>query len=272
MPSFMRLQSALARLAVELVDRARRALAQPRETRATPVASQDHVRAPSTNDDAQSGTSPTPLSGQQQALLKALEDRDSNLANMYLGGLKALDSSTNPERYAQAAHSMRELMEKLPRLLDVPLTAHGERLGDRVVQVGQVFKSTQSKSTCRAEDGSWSGEIDQHLRSMLQRLDQFFNWFDDHFPRRKQEIHNALVRLEGSGRELPPKLASLKVDAWERYRVFFQSVAHHGRQTDEDAMRRQIGELELFLLDQFLPRTFEDFGEIDALLAEEGEQ
>ena len=102
-------------------------------------------------------------------------------------------------------------------------------------------------------------------------LGRFFKWFESHYPRRRDEWHSALVRLDGSGRALPNRLASLNVDAWKNKRDYFQSVAHHGRDANEQELREWLDALERFLLDRLEPRTFDDLAEIDALLEEGGD-
>ena len=49
--------------------------------------------------------------------LKSIETKKYCLSDWYLGALHALDSHHNPDRISQAAHSLRELIEKLPRVV-----------------------------------------------------------------------------------------------------------------------------------------------------------
>ena len=46
--------------------------------------------------------------------LRSKETEKYPLSQWYLGALYALDNHYNPDRIAQAAHSLRELIEKLP--------------------------------------------------------------------------------------------------------------------------------------------------------------
>lgn len=211
------------------------------------------------------------LSGQRLALFNSFDERDAALSKMYLGGIKVLEDSTNPDRFAQCAHSMRELMEKLPELLDVPTQAQKESLKTKVRELEDAYWSTQKKTNCFSSN-VWDGSIDGHLRKFLSRIGNFFEWFKSHHPRRRDELHAVLTRLDGGRHTLPKPLASLNVDAWDQKRDYFQSVAHHRRRVeDEDEFRQRLDALERFLLDRLKPRTFEDFTEIDALLDEGNE-
>lgn len=211
------------------------------------------------------------LSGAQRALLRALDDRDVALSAMYRGGIAVLEDSSNPDRFAQCAHSIRELMEKLPELLDVPTKAQKESLKAKVREVEDAYNGALKKTECFSVTVGWDGTIDGHLRKLLSRIGSFFEWFASHHPRRRDELHGVLVRLDGSGRQLPKPLASLNVDAWDKKRDYFQSVAHHRRVANEQEFRQWLDALERFLLDRLQPRTFDDFAEIDALIGEEAE-
>jgi len=75
------------------------------------------------------------LSETQMQMWRSLSQIKPTLANMYLGALRAIPMSRggrNPEALVQAAHSIRELMEKLPQHLDAPIYAPGESLANRV--------------------------------------------------------------------------------------------------------------------------------------------
>jgi len=62
------------------------------------------------------------LSQRQQTIIEALRERSighKNLADMYMGGLKALLDKSNPEKYTQSAHSLRELVSYLTDDIEV---------------------------------------------------------------------------------------------------------------------------------------------------------
>ena len=63
---------------------------------------------------------PLALTLQQRNVLDALKSNETEecpLSEWYLGALYALDNPYNPDRVAQAAHSLRELLEKLPQVV-----------------------------------------------------------------------------------------------------------------------------------------------------------
>ena len=74
------------------------------------------------NDGHENHRQPIPLklTPQQEDVLRALQGRENErypLSQWYLGALYALDNDYNPDRISQSAQSLRELIEKLPRVV-----------------------------------------------------------------------------------------------------------------------------------------------------------
>ena len=74
------------------------------------------------NESNSDHTQPAPLvlTRQQLEVTQALKRRETEkypLSQWYLGALYAMSNHRNPDCISQAAHSLRELMEKLPRVL-----------------------------------------------------------------------------------------------------------------------------------------------------------
>jgi hypothetical protein len=206
------------------------------------------------------------LSGRQLALWRALKEIDGSLADMYLGARRALGHLDNPDQLPQAAHSARELMEKIPGSLGVTVKAHRESLRNQVRQLEVSWEQTTRKSSCF--DGSgWAGEIDPDLQRLLGKIGDFFAWFGSHVPRRNRETTTTLTTMDGSRRALPTQLLRLSVSYWNEINEFFEKVCHHGKpETTLEEFDRWLGALEDFLLERLKPRTFEELEELDALM------
>jgi hypothetical protein len=208
----------------------------------------------------------TSLDVRRRALHDALSKKNTKLATIFEGAIIALEKSENPERLPQCAHSLRELIEKLPQYLDLPTKASGEKLGPKVNELHPVWE--QGLRSASYQDGAWEGAIDKHLRRALLRLGEFFVWHRTHMPRRRAEAANALRAVDPSRRTLPSHLEALVVDTWEDLRTFFQAVAHHGRVVDDAEFLGKVDALESLLLERLVPRTFSDQEEIDAIIRE----
>jgi hypothetical protein len=210
---------------------------------------------------------PLALTGQQRALHRALVEKDPYLATMYFGARIVLTQPQNPDRLALAAHGIRELMEKLPIYLGLEMKAQKEALKAKVIELHSHWETGITKTQCH-QQGQWQGEIDKHLRKLLQCCHTFFDWFKAHTPRRKDEFVSALRRMDISGRALPGPLEGLNVRAWDELRSFFQAVAHHQKEPGAQDFDEWLDALERFLLDRLSPRTCADLDVLDEIIRE----
>lgn len=213
------------------------------------------------------------LSREQQRLHDALSERGERLGAMYLGGLQVLQDAANPDRVAQSAHSMRELMEKIvelePRAAEEIQSAGSMK--SRAFNLKMDFeKAKRNSKGYSAELGGWEG-FDGHLSRFLNKVADFFDWVDSDRPSRKVQFQRTMVRLEASGRALPKPLRDRRYRAWTQLFDFFQGTSHHRGFPSLDHFHDRIGELETFLASVLVPKTFDDLDAIDALLREAGD-
>jgi hypothetical protein len=205
------------------------------------------------------------LSAERLALYEALFRRSERIARMYLGARYALRDGLNPERFAAAAHCVRELMEKVPEIVAVSTPAHSERLGAKVGELEQSFQRVVSNSKLKAP--KWDGETDGPIRDFLEKSKDFFEWKREHMPRRRQEIATTMRALDGPGRVLPSDLEKMAVEEWFDVKEYFDNVAHH-QMPDPSAedFDGHLTSLERILLRKFNPPTFADFDALDAII------
>ena len=64
---------------------------------------------------------PLKLRGRRQKIYEALVDVDEALGNAYQGAIRVLGDRQNPDRIAQAAHSIREIANMISRRVDLPI-------------------------------------------------------------------------------------------------------------------------------------------------------
>ena len=209
---------------------------------------------------------PPSLSGQQRALYEVLVKKDQRLANMYLGALLVLENTYNPEYLVHASHSLRELMEKLPMYLDMPVPARLPTLKVKVQQLEQVWNHTYKHSKCRGIPG-WQGSIDPPLIKLLTKMEEFFGWFTSERPTRKQRTSTILRKLDPVGMPLPKPIEDLRIEEWDQCHDYFEAIAHH-KSVEIEELKVWLASLERFLLDQLIPRTFEDLSILDQIISE----
>ena len=139
---------------------------------------------------------PLELSAQQRAVVAALQRHDSDrypLSRWYLGALYAMDNRYNPDRWSQAGQSLRELLEKLPRVV---------LEGDAQVQSRPDFRGQRSRlytrfnrDRQRYEDG-WEGqEIDRQLARTLEEAATYFRQ-NQLQPSRRDQIQAGVAQID----------------------------------------------------------------------------
>jgi len=199
-------------------------------------------------------------------LYQALGRRSSRIAAMYFGAHAALRDGSNPERLCISAHEFRELIEKVPEIVDVSTPAQKERMGNKIQPVETAYDGAMSRSQVRPP--GWVGTVDQPLVRLLESVREFFAWKKKHNVRRRQEVTSTLRALDGPGRLLPPDLEEATVSAWMEMKDFFQNVAHHQHDPTLQQFEEQVRKLESFLLAKLNPETFAEFDVLDAIIRE----
>lgn len=217
-------------------------------------------------DGRQGDVRPLELSGRQRLLYRALNEKSPEIAELYESALRVLADCSNPGRLFLAAHAIREMADGLPKFLDLPTLAEQGRLGDRVSALEKTWVNA-TKSQCR-KDGQWAGEIDDPLRTLLEVLEEFLQWWKDNRPRRRDVAARLFRSTDPSGMPLPETLEQKRVGRWMELRDYFVRVAHQSSTTEEE-FRSALSELEQILLDSLYRRPSEDFSAIDSILAEE---
>jgi len=207
------------------------------------------------------------LTSRQHDLIDVLQRKEASLARIYYGGLVVLHDTSNPEHIPLAAHAFRELMEKMPGWLDVPMKAHSQSLGSEAKNLACAWSRTVVTSACRNRDG-WEGEIDQPLRGFLGKAGGFFAWLTKHRPSRKEEVRRFIRKLDPAGTPMAAPLEDNIVERWQNTREFFTGVCHHRIECESTALRERLELMETLIIERLKPTAAEDAAEIDQLLEE----
>ena len=208
---------------------------------------------------------PLELSAQQRAVVAALQRHDSDrypLSRWYLGALHAMDNRYNPDRWSQAGQSLRELLEKLPRVV---------LEGDAQVQSRPDFRGQRSRLYTRFnrdrqcyEDG-WEGqEIDRQLARTLEEASTYFRQ-NQLQPSRRDQIQAGVAQIDPLADQMDSATRDRKrdeiVSLWEQLEAF----AHH-HTSDDDNFLRCLRTLERTVLDLLAPVAAQDQQEIQSIL------
>lgn len=206
------------------------------------------------------------LSGRQQSVYASLAVRSFETAALYENALRVLHDAANSGRHFLAAHAVREMVNKLSSVMDLPVFADVGKLGDQVNALENAWTDGALRSGCH-NNGQWSGTIDKRLAKWLGQVHKFFQWRRDSRPKRRDVAVKLFRHLDPAGLPLPEPLEKQRVDRWVELHDYFVSTAHRAPTAPEDFETR-LQALEQLLLDSLFRQPSEDLSVIDAILKE----
>ena len=207
---------------------------------------------------------PLVLTPQQQAVLDALRTKETEeypLSQWYLGALYALDNPYNPDRIAQAAHSLRELLEKLPRVVqgsDVQ-TDTTDFKGMRRSINNRILKDKE-----RYSEGWKNKKIDARLDKTLRKIENYFE--RNQLPTRDEQMQQAVATVDPMVNSLDSEIRERKRKQLHRLWKRLERFAHHNNNPDIEEFGNCLTELENTIFDLLAPITAQDQEEIQTIL------
>lgn len=207
---------------------------------------------------------PFQFTGSQQLIHSSLHQKGHGLADLYEAALR-VNLDRYPAYLILAAHSLRELVDGLPEALDLPIPVDPGLITERMNSLEPVW-SNALNSGCH-QKGEWTGTIDMPLRKLLQKLNDFFEWFRIKRPARRGMAIQMFRAADPFGQPLPETLEQQRAEAWQQLRRYFNNTAH-GKTTTGDEFAAKLDALERILLESLCRRPSEDLSEIDRILNE----
>ena len=202
------------------------------------------------------------LDATQRQVLDALREKQTDefpLSDWYLGALYALENKYNPDRIAQAAQSLRELLEKLPR----------------VVREGDVVRSHDFAGMRRGiynrwikdkerYDGKWKDEtVNTHFDKTLRTIDRYLEL--NQMPTRKEQIQSAIGQIDPMADIFDPNIQKAKRDQYNKIWTVLEGFAHHGN-TEEQRFLECFSAIDQIIFDLLAPITAQNQEEIRIIL------
>ena len=207
---------------------------------------------------------PLKLSAIQMQVLDSLrrvETEEYRLGDWYLGALFTLENPYNPDRISQAAQSLREILEKLPRVT----REHDVRLYDFRGMRRGIFKRLVKDRDRFADD--WKGKIiDAQFAKTLRKIYRYME-LNQH-PTRKEQIQNAIGRIDPMADQMGFDIQNWKRDAFHGLWSQLEDLSHHrsSENTDERKFRQTVSTLERYVYDLLAPITAQDQQEIQYIM------
>ena len=211
--------------------------------------------------------SPFELTSRQQQvadLLRAAQTPKYPFSNWYLGAIYAAKNSINPDRFSQSAQSIRELIEKLPRVLAAS-EIENSRPDFRRMRDDMNSRLISAKERY---GGKWNGKtIDDGLEEMIHILEYYLK--QSEIPYRIEQAHSLISTFDPMYDTLDSQIKTRKPQTYNKLRSFFEGVAHHKASINEDYFWKQITVTESLIIDLLAPVTAQDQGTIQALLSKQ---
>ncbi|HEY3489470.1 MAG TPA: hypothetical protein VGK27_05025 [Candidatus Deferrimicrobiaceae bacterium] len=225
------------------------------------------VRGPASMAESQTDlleTGPIELTPTQQQVIEILGSVKSTkypLGDWYLGAIYAVKNTYNPDRYAQAAQSLRELLEKLPRVFG-ETEIQESRPGFRGMRDSLYSRLSSDK---KRYDGAWKGKkIDTGLDKTIRNVDRYLEL--NQIPARKDQIHAVMNQLDPMYETLDQGIKSEKSERFHNLWNTFEGFAHHKIKIDDVFFGQQLSLAERLIIGLLAPITAQDQGAIQAIL------
>ena len=205
------------------------------------------------------------LTPQQQRVLEALKDRETEeypLSQWYLGALYALNNVQNPDRIAQTAHSLRELIEKLPRVVE---RSNVQAPSSTFQQQRENMYRRILRDKKHHPDG-WKGEtIDAHLDNTLKEVEKYLE--SNQQPTRRERMQTAVTTIDPMANRFDRQIREGKRDKLYELWDKLEGIAHHRNKQNIDDLESCLNKLESTIIDLLAPITAQDQNEIQTILA-----
>ncbi len=204
----------------------------------------------------------TPTQRQVLEILRAAKSQKYPLGDWYLGAIYAAKNIYNPDRFSQAAQSLRELLEKLPRVFVE------SEIQESRPDFGSIRRNLYSRlcSDKLRYKGEWKGKsIDAKLDKTIRGVDRYLEL--NQIPTRKEQIHSMMNKLDPMYYALDQGIRFEKSERFHKLWTAFEELAHHRKKgVDETFFWEQLALAERVIIDLLAPITAQDQANIRAIL------
>jgi len=185
-------------------------------------------------------------------------------AKWYFAAVHTLAQKKNPDRFAQAAHSVREILEKLPAaVLDLPVKAAD--LGNKVRQLEPTWKAIREVPS---DFNSKHATLSPKVRAYLVASEEFFTWVESDRDDMGARAARFRRKLDPTGRELPDPLRHREQRRWIQLRHYFNRRSKHAQGLDTEEFEKRLRDFGELLLEIVSPSTCDEATTIDEIIAE----
>ena len=207
---------------------------------------------------------PLELTPQQQEVLGALENKETEeypLSQWYIGALYALENYYNPDRIAQAAHSLRELLEKLPQVIhESDVHVNISQFKEKRDKINKYL----SRAKKRYPNGLKGRKIDENVYKTLIEIEKYIEL--NNKPNRRERIKQAVANIDPMVSALDTEIQKAKRDQYYDLWDQLEGFAHHKPRSSIEEFSNCLNELETIVFDLLAPITAQDQQDIQTIL------
>lgn len=201
----------------------------------------------------------------QRGVFDELTRLDAQLVDMYLGAIHVLHQQGNPDRFSQAAHSLRELLDRMGDGLGGPI-AGGPDLHKEVCDLRGKWPADGIPTVFG--DRTDFPAFDKALRDFLGAAKAFFARFDARPPHRREQAGRLFAATDPRQRRSSPPIEKIHVDRWLDVRGILLAITHHGKCPTQSEFQALLDSFDSLLLERLRPKVFEQQDELDQIIAE----
>lgn len=195
---------------------------------------------------------------QQMRVFEELAGVHPDLGSYYYGAVAVLSDTSNPEGPYQAAHSLRELMEKLPKYRDVDVAGGVGQLKQVAQRVQKWWLGRKVQGfRCHAGQCELEGE---ELAGLLDELDSMLV----RSMTRGQEAEAALRSFDPAGADVD----SRTLTDWRRLRGKLSDLSHHSDTIPPESASDLLVQFGSLFLSLASPTPSDDLSLLDEIMRE----
>ncbi|MBN1983171.1 MAG: hypothetical protein JW795_16675 [Chitinivibrionales bacterium] len=195
-------------------------------------------------------------------ILRTVKSQKYLLVDWYIGAIYAAQNTYNPDRFSQAAQSLRELLEKLPRVF----------VETEVTVLKPDFKGMSDKlysQLCSDKErygGEWKEKtIDPGLETTICDMERYLE--ANQLPTRKEQIHSLMNRLDPMHDTLDQVIREGNLKQFRELWDTFEGLSHHNGRACDKNFGKQLALVERLIIDLLAPITAQDQGDIRAIIS-----
>ena len=168
----------------------------------------------------------------------------------------------NPDRVAQAAHSLRELLEKLPRVIQGS-NVQGSRTDFKGMRRNINDRILKDKE--HYPDGWKNGNINARLDKTLRKVEDYFK--RNQQPTRDEQIQQAVATIDPMVNSLDIEIQEAKRNQYYNLWHQLEGFTHHKSKANIEEFVDCLKELENIVFDLLAPIIAQDQKEIQTILS-----